>query len=79
MDAQKDSGMTIKHLADDTIVEFAEMKVQLKRAGEVREKKNKQLPKTIADQRTTRKLLQGCAWCRFTLSSTPTSSRVTRT
>merc|ERR1719296_297122 len=38
--------------------EIAEMQVQLKRAGEDREKQNKEFQMTVADQRETQKLLQ---------------------
>merc|ERR1719174_2926012 len=38
--------------------EIAEMHVQLKRAGEDREKENKEFQTTVADQRATQKLLQ---------------------
>merc|ERR1719161_2473651 len=38
--------------------EIAEMQVQLKRAGENREKDNKEFQLTVADQRATQKLLQ---------------------
>merc|ERR1719277_941056 len=38
--------------------EIAEMQVQLKRAGEDREKQNKEFQSTVADQRETQKLLQ---------------------
>merc|ERR1712151_830244 len=37
--------------------EIAEMQVQLKRAGEDREKENKEFQMTVADQRATQKLL----------------------
>merc|ERR1719506_83495 len=37
--------------------EIAEMQVQLKRAGEDREKENKEFQTTVADQRATQKLL----------------------
>ena len=37
--------------------EIAEMQVQLKRAGEDREKENKEFQETVADQRATQKLL----------------------
>merc|ERR1712151_985079 len=37
--------------------EIAEMQVQLKRAGEDREKQNKEFQTTVADQRETQKLL----------------------
>jgi len=38
--------------------QIAEMKVQMKRAGEDREKENKEFQMTVADQRATQKLLQ---------------------
>merc|ERR1712151_343761 len=38
--------------------EIAEMQVQLKRAGEDREKENKEFQTTVADQRATQKLLK---------------------
>merc|ERR1719377_190628 len=53
--------MTIDELtkAIDTLkAEIAEMQVQLKRAGEDREKENKEFQLTVADQRATQKLLQ---------------------
>merc|ERR1711924_352854 len=37
--------------------EIAEMQVQMKRAGEDREKENKEFQQTVADQRATQKLL----------------------
>merc|ERR1712060_824679 len=44
--------------AIDTLkAEIAEMQVQLKRAGEDREKQNKEFQSTVADQRETQKLL----------------------
>merc|ERR1719440_476102 len=52
--------MTIKQLtqAIDTLkAEIAEMQVQLKRAGEDREKENKEFQMTVSDQRATQKLL----------------------
>merc|ERR1719330_1609439 len=52
---------TIKALGDaiDTLkAEIAEMQVQLKRAGEDREKQNKEFQSTVADQRETQKLLK---------------------
>jgi len=51
---------TIEALADaiKTLkAEIAEMQVQLKRAGEDREKQNKEFQMTVADQRETQKLL----------------------
>jgi len=43
---------------DGLKAEIAEMQVQLKRAGEDREKQNKEFQTTVADQRETQKLLQ---------------------
>jgi len=57
----EDLTMTIEQLtkAIDTLKsEIAEMQVQLKRAGEDREKQNKEFQQTVADQRATQKLLQ---------------------
>merc|ERR1719380_578607 len=57
----EDLEMTIKTLTDaiNTLKsEISEMQVQLKRAGEDREKQNKEFQMTIADQRATQKLLQ---------------------
>jgi len=57
----EDLDMTIKMLAeaiDGLKAEIAEMQVQLKRAGEDREKQNKEFQMTVADQRETQKLLQ---------------------
>merc|ERR1719345_624645 len=56
-----DLEMTIKQLTeaiDGLKAEIAEMQVQLKRAGEDREKENKEFQMTVADQRATQKLLQ---------------------
>merc|ERR1719171_653615 len=56
----EDLTMTIDQLtkAIDTLKsEIAEMQVQLKRAGEDREKENKEFQMTVADQRATQKLL----------------------
>merc|ERR1712232_1509251 len=56
-----DLTMTIEKLtkAIDTLkAEIAEMQVQLKRAGEDREKQNKEFQATVADQRETQKLLK---------------------
>jgi len=56
----EDLEMTIKQLTDaiDALkAEIAEMQVQLKRAGEDREKENKEFQMTVADQRATQKLL----------------------
>merc|ERR1712038_1362072 len=52
---------TIKNLGEaiETLKgEIAEMQVQLKRAGEDREKQNKEFQTTVADQRETQKLLK---------------------
>merc|ERR1719240_2268131 len=57
----EDLEMTTKTLTDAIEVlkaEIAEMQVQLKRAGEDREKENKAFQLTVADQRATQKLLQ---------------------
>merc|ERR1712060_352333 len=57
----EDLEMTIKKLTEaiDTLkAEVAEMQAQLKRAGEDREKQNKEFQTTVADQRETQKLLQ---------------------
>merc|ERR1712224_954850 len=56
----EDLELTIKTLASeiDTLkAEIAEMQVQMKRAGEDREKENKEFQATVADQRATQKLL----------------------
>merc|ERR1719392_105608 len=56
----EDLEMTIKQLTeaiDKLKAEIAEMQVQLKRAGEDREKENKEFQMTVADQRATQKLL----------------------
>jgi chromosome segregation ATPase len=56
----EDLEMTIKELTDaieNLKSEIAEMQVQLKRAGEDREKENKEFQMTVADQRATQKLL----------------------
>merc|ERR1719479_345975 len=53
--------MTIKSLTEaiaNLKAEIAEMQVQLKRAGEDREKQNKEFQMTVADQRETQKLLK---------------------
>merc|ERR1739838_239091 len=52
---------TIKELTeaiDKLKAEIAEMQVQLKRAGEDREKENKEFQTTVADQRETQRLLK---------------------
>jgi len=56
----EDLELTIKQLTeaiDQLKAEIAEMQVQLKRAGEDREKENKEFQQTVADQRATQKLL----------------------
>merc|ERR1719503_439442 len=56
----EDLQMTIKTLTSeiDTLKsEIAEMQVQMKRAGEDREKENKDFQQTVADQRASQKLL----------------------
>merc|ERR1719181_1601570 len=56
----EDLEMTIKQLTeaiDALKAEIAEMQVQMKRAGEDREKENKEFQATVADQRATQKLL----------------------
>merc|ERR1719262_313838 len=56
----EDLEMTIKQLTEaiDTLKsEVAEMQVEMKRAGEDREKQNKEFQSTVADQRATQKLL----------------------
>merc|ERR1719486_966903 len=57
----EDLELTIKTLSSeiDTLKsEVAEMQVQMKRAGEDREKENKEFQQTVADQRASQKLLQ---------------------
>merc|ERR1719178_369371 len=57
----EDLNGTIKLLADAIATlksEIKEMQIQLKRAGEDREKQNKEFQTTVADQRATQKLLQ---------------------
>merc|ERR1712157_283803 len=57
----EDLESTIKTLTEEIEAlkaEIAEMQVQLKRAGENREKENKEFQMTVADQRETQKLLQ---------------------
>merc|ERR1719491_2281996 len=52
--------MTVKQLTEaiDTLQsEISELQVQLKRAGEDREKQNKEFQETVSDQRATQKLL----------------------
>jgi len=56
----EDLEMNIKELTEaiETLkAEISEMQVQLKRAGEDREKQNKEFQMTVADQRATQKLL----------------------
>merc|ERR1719305_1222474 len=56
----EDLELTIKTLTSeiDTLKsEIAEMQVQMKRAGEDREKQNKEFQQTVADQRASQKLL----------------------
>merc|ERR1719293_71049 len=56
----EDLEQTIKQLTkaiDALKAEVAEMQVQMKRAGEDREKENKEFQMTVADQRATQKLL----------------------
>jgi outer membrane murein-binding lipoprotein Lpp len=57
----EDLKSTIKTLAAEIATlkaEIVEMQVQLKRAGEDREKENKEFQSTVADQRETQKLLK---------------------
>merc|ERR1712087_219978 len=57
----EDLKMTMASLAKDIKTaksEIAEMQIQLKRAGEDREKQNKEFQLTVADQRETQKLLK---------------------
>merc|ERR1712232_588154 len=57
----EDEEMTIEQLTkaiEALKAEIAEMQVQLKRAGEDREKQNKEFQAVVADQRETQKLLQ---------------------
>jgi len=56
----EDLELTIKQLTeaiDQLKADIAEMQVQLKRAGEDREKQNREFQMTVADQRATQKLL----------------------
>merc|ERR1712048_959563 len=56
----EDLELTIKTLTAEINTlksEIAEMQVQMKRAGEDREKENKEFQQTVADQRATQKLL----------------------
>merc|ERR1719387_3459873 len=48
---------TLSKALDTLKAEIAEMQVQMKRAGEDREKENKAFQTTVADQRETQKLL----------------------
>merc|ERR1719401_3391740 len=55
-----DLEMTIKQLTEAVDMlqsEISELQVQLKRAGEDREKQNKEFQETVSDQRATQKLL----------------------
>merc|ERR1712203_152384 len=57
----EDLDLTIKTLTsaiDGLKNEIAEMQVQMKRAGEDREKENKDFQQTVSDQRASQKLLQ---------------------
>merc|ERR1719460_3625324 len=57
----EDLELTIKQLTKEIQAlkdEIAEMQLQLKRAGEDREKENKEFQQTVADQRATQKLVQ---------------------
>merc|ERR1712156_1162324 len=57
----EDLEMTIETLTEEIEKlkgEIAEMQVQMKRAGEDREKENKEFQTTVADQRETQKLLK---------------------
>merc|ERR1719480_463994 len=57
----EDLEMTIKALAEAITklkAEIAEMQLQMKRAGEDREKENKEFQTTVADQRETQRLLK---------------------
>jgi len=57
----EDLKLTIKTLTSEIETlksEIAEMNVQMKRAGEDREKENKEFQQTVADQRASQKLLQ---------------------
>merc|ERR1711953_1353570 len=57
----EDLEMTIKALTEAITKlksEIAEMQLQMKRAGEDREKQNKEFQTTVADQRETQKLLK---------------------
>jgi len=57
----EDLEMTIKTLTEEISklkAEIAEMQLQMKRAGEDREKENKEFQMTVADQRETQRLLK---------------------
>merc|ERR1712008_377985 len=57
----EDLEMTIKALTEEITKlksEIAEMQLQMKRAGEDREKENKEFQMTVADQRETQRLLK---------------------
>merc|ERR1719410_589252 len=57
----EDLELTIKTLTDEIEKlksEIAEMQLQMKRAGEDREKENKEFQTTVADQRETQRLLK---------------------
>merc|ERR1712241_1324780 len=57
----EDLDMTIKTLTEEITKlksEIAEMQLQMKRAGEDREKENKEFQMTVADQRETQRLLK---------------------
>merc|ERR1719444_522449 len=57
----EDLELTIKTLTeeiDKLKAEISEMQVQMKRAGEDREKENKEFQSTVADQRETQRLLK---------------------
>merc|ERR1711933_718216 len=57
----EDLEMTIKALTEAITKlksEIAEMQLQMKRAGEDREKENKEFQMTVADQRETQRLLK---------------------
>merc|ERR1712079_583453 len=57
----EDLELIIKTLSDETTKlksEIAEMQLQMKRAGEDREKENKEFQTTVADQRETQRLLK---------------------
>merc|ERR1719468_1031742 len=77
----EDLEMTIDALTkaiDKLKAEIAEMQVQLKRAGEDREKQNKEFQMTVADQRETQKLLKAAlnVLSEFYAKKTPATSLV---